>query len=195
MINNNKGIFFIDDLEGWLFGTDGSIFHTTTNGGAEWSRQESRIPLINGHVRETVNGIHFFDKQHGVAVADIGFIVNTMDGGNNWQLCESVTDNNMTVVQFTNRNEAWAVGWHGTILKSNDSGQTWEMVNGRTSNDLEQVAFADGNRGLAVGQHGTITMTQDGGELGQKSNRISGIISEVSTLLLIRKVGQWVTGV
>ena len=64
MINNNKGIFFIDDSEGWLFGTDGSIFHTT-NGGAEWSRQESRIPLINGHVRETVNGIHFFDKQHG----------------------------------------------------------------------------------------------------------------------------------
>ena len=123
MINNNKGIFFIDDSEGWLFGTDGSIFHTT-NGGAEWSRQESRIPLINGLVREAVNGIHFFDKQHGIAVADIGFIVNTMDGGNNWQLCESVTDNNMTAVQFTNRNGAWAVGWHGTILKSNDSGQT-----------------------------------------------------------------------
>ncbi|MYB66261.1 hypothetical protein F4X73_16370 [Candidatus Poribacteria bacterium] len=95
MINDNKHVFFISDNEGWIAGSDGSIFHTTTSG-AKWDRQDSRIPLINGHVRDTINSLHFSDENYGIAVADVGFITRTEDGGKNWQLRESGTENNLT---------------------------------------------------------------------------------------------------
>ena len=62
LINDNKKVFFISSNEGWIAGSDGSIFHTTS-GGVNWEKQDSRIPLINGHVRETINSIHFADKK------------------------------------------------------------------------------------------------------------------------------------
>ena len=78
-------------MKGWLVGSDGSIFHTTTSG-INWERQDSRIPLINGHVRDTINSIHFIDENYGAAVADVGFITRTQDGGDNWQLMDSGTE-------------------------------------------------------------------------------------------------------
>ena len=72
LVNDNRRVFFISDNVGWMGGSDGSIYHTQ-NGGARWQGQDSRIPSINGHVRETVNGVHFLDKKRGLAVSDIGF--------------------------------------------------------------------------------------------------------------------------
>ena len=118
-------------------------YFTQRTAARTWNRQDSRIPLINGHVRDTINSIHFIDRRRGVAVADIGFITFTEDGGKNWRLLESGTENNLTGVQFTTPEEAWAVGWYGSILHSTDGGTTWEMVSGTTANDLENVQFAD----------------------------------------------------
>ena len=80
MINDNKQVFSLAIVK------DGSLeamvqSFTQKNGGAKWDRQDSRIPLINGHVRDTINSIHFIDRRRGVAVADVGFITFTEDGG------------------------------------------------------------------------------------------------------------------
>merc|ERR1712072_334460 len=101
------GVFFLNENEGWLVGSDGSVFHTT-NGGADWQKQDSRIPLINGHVRDTINGIDFVNSENGIAVADVGFIIHTSDGGENWQLCDNITENNLTSIQFITDQIAYA---------------------------------------------------------------------------------------
>ena len=75
LVNDNRRVVFVNENEGWMAGTDGSISHTQ-NGGAQWNMQDSRIPNINGHVKETINGIHFSDNKRGLAVADIGFSVH-----------------------------------------------------------------------------------------------------------------------
>ena len=101
--------------------------------------------MINGHVRDTINGIDFVNSENGIAVADVGFIIHTSDGGENWQLCDNITENNLTSIQFITDQIAYAVGWYGTIMKTVNGGETWEMLSGTTANDLEQVTFATGD--------------------------------------------------
>ena len=108
-------------MRGGVVAQDGTIFHTT-NGGAEWQTQYSRLPMIYGHVRPTVYDFHFINDDYGVAVAQGGFIIRTEDGGENWKLTENQTKNDLMGVHFATPKEAWAVGWNGTLLHSTDGG-------------------------------------------------------------------------
>ncbi len=156
-------VYFTTPYEGWCGGTDGTVFHTS-NGGAEWHSQDSRLPPIYGHIRATVHDFDFINEDHGMLVAQGGFITRTEDGGDNWKPTESPTKNDLMGVQFTTPKEAWAVGMNGTLLHSTDAGQTWDLKSGTTANALQSVAFADADRAVAVGEKGTITMSDDSGK-------------------------------
>ena len=90
------------------------------------------------------------NDDRGVMVAQGGFINRTEDGGDNWQLVESPTKNDLTGVQFIGPKEVWAVGLNGTLLHSTDAGVTWDMKSGTTANSLNSVAFADADRALLL---------------------------------------------
>ena len=77
-------VFFINADTGWVTGYD--IIMNTTDGGANWTVQDSSIMIFRS--------IYFTDKNHGWAVGEKGseyggFIYHTTDGGQYWYLKDS----------------------------------------------------------------------------------------------------------
>ena len=82
------GVYFIDKNEGWCLGIQeqSDVILHTTNSGLEWVTQldtifEPDFPLTGG--------VHFSNKNEGLAYGKGGKIWRTTDGGKNWNLDKS----------------------------------------------------------------------------------------------------------
>lgn len=137
----------------WVVTTsEGAIFRTADSG-TTWV-QSSISPM------KTLNGIHFADALHGVAVGIDGAAV-TSDGGATWRYQEDLVTSELHDIASTAA--GWvAVGRHGFIMRSDD-GSTWQRVASGTTQDLLSISFHDGQNGVALGSAGTVLHTTDGG--------------------------------
>jgi len=97
------------------------------------------------------------------AVGLTGTILNTTDGGKNWNLQTSGVTFNLLGVQFINSNVGYAIGWSGTILKTIDGGINWNKQFSGASVHLTGVHFINENIGWITGDYGTILHTTNGG--------------------------------
>ena len=105
-----KGIYFIDDLQGWACGKDGLIVHTS-DGGAHWDKQDS-------HTYFDLNDIFFSDSQHGWAAGERGILLYTENGGASWEAQSSGTDKNLQALCFIETGTGWACGSFGSLVKT-----------------------------------------------------------------------------
>jgi photosystem II stability/assembly factor-like uncharacterized protein len=63
-----------------------------------------------------------------VAVGELGLIIYSDDGGNNWQQAAVPVSVTLTAVTFTADGTGFAVGHGGVILRSKSRGERWENV-------------------------------------------------------------------
>lgn len=159
-------IFFVDQLEGWACGNDGTILHTT-NGGVLWALQSSGTTV-------NLNSIFFTDNENGWIGGNASSIVpvnvlRTTDGGTNW---EAVTIASFAVnvngIHFSDPMTGWAVGESGRVFYTADGGTSWVLQSGGPgtgtgNNLLYDVHFSDGLNGCISGWQGTMFCTADGG--------------------------------
>ena len=124
----------------------------------------------------TLRDIYVFNKNTAVAVGDLGTVIKTTDGGNNWDVQHHAggTDIDLYGVNFTDEMNGWACGgiwWMGksVLLKTTDGGKNWSQVTVDmksqidTTLPLSAVYFVDNNTGIAVGEDGVVIRTTDGG--------------------------------
>jgi photosystem II stability/assembly factor-like uncharacterized protein len=108
---------------------------------------------------EGYNSIYMVNNITGWAVGDNGVIVNTSDGGLNWNY-QTNTDTSKRALNnifFLNASEGWAVGNIGVILHTTNGGALWSMEgNGLTTNMLRSVQFTSSTNGYALGNNGTL---------------------------------------
>lgn len=159
-------IFFVDQLEGWACGNDGTILHTT-NGGVLWTLQSSGTTV-------NLNSIFFTDSENGWVGGNASSIVpvnvlRTTDGGTNW---EAVTIASFAVnvngIHFSDPMTGWAVGETGRVFYTADGGTSWVLQSGGPgtgtgNNLLYDVHFSDGLNGCISGWQGRMFSTADGG--------------------------------
>ncbi|GAB2609962.1 hypothetical protein GCM10027035_02770 [Emticicia sediminis] len=175
-------VFFINSTTGWVLGSGGQIFKTTSAGDT-WMQQTSGVTT-------NLNAIHFTDVSEGVAVGANGVIVRTINGGTTWQAVSSGVSNNLTDVFFLNANTGWAVGSQYVVLKTIDGGATWNTIsidNGAsTSDSYNDVQFTDINTGYVAGSSSTnstsfVRKSIDGGTNWATSTSTSvGVIRRLS---------------
>jgi photosystem II stability/assembly factor-like uncharacterized protein len=108
-------------------------------------------------------------EQVALAVGAAGTIIRSADGGQTWQLAETVgspADQIATLwaVAFGSAQVAWAVGDRGTILRTVDAGLHWERQPSPTTEDLRGIAAVSANAAWVVGDGGVIGRTINGGE-------------------------------
>ena len=140
-----KGIFFLNETEGWVVGWPGIVFHTE-DGGLTWKRQ-------NSNSFNELYAAYFIDRHIGWVVGQFGEILHTLDGGKTWKFQRSGTQANLNKVYFADANHGLIVGDEGVILTTINGGMTWESQNSGTSNDLYSFSLSpDGI--LAVGEGG-----------------------------------------
>ena len=96
-------------------------------------------------------------------VGNWGYIIQTNDGGENWELIDSSLENHLSGIYFINDNVGFICGDAGSILKTEDGGVTWLNLNSGVNSVLNDIHFIDEDIGFACGW-GVMIRTEDGGE-------------------------------
>ncbi len=166
VFSNFWTVFAADAQNAWAGGSGAVIIHTE-DGGATWVQQDTGLSGVNSW-----EGLYFLDADNGWAVGGKPFdftgprrvILHTADGGSNWQVQYSVTNETpLNAVHFVDANNGWAVGDGTGILHTSDGGAIWVGQSSGTGDYLEDVYFTDASNGWAVGHGGTLIHTTDGG--------------------------------
>lgn len=138
---------FVNDDNGWIVGTQGTILHTS-DGGKSWALQGSGTNATLYHV-------DFRNSRTGWAVGERGTILRTVDGGANWLTVNAPVRSTLLSVMFVDDDEGWTVGRGGVILRSGDGGRTWLQQESRTKQNLYAL-FINKKNGWAVGGDGVV---------------------------------------
>jgi photosystem II stability/assembly factor-like uncharacterized protein len=173
-------LFFIDSLIGYA-ASDNQIYKTI-DGGTAWHKTS-----IDSGISFSILNIHFPDKRHGWAVGgnnmatETGIILNTLDGGETWQInVEEAADLGFGVF-FTDSLHGVVVG-HGAMMRTENGGQTWEYKYGQCS-QLNDVIFTDDTTGWAIANYGFICKTRD---RGKNWNQIeSGTTNDLNRIVFV----------
>jgi photosystem II stability/assembly factor-like uncharacterized protein len=144
---NLRSISFPSSGLGWTC-ADGIILHFD---GAIWYEQDSPS--------ESYNSIYMVNNNTGWAVGSPGIIVNTTDGGLNWnyQSNPDISKRDLNDVFYLNASEGWTVGTDGIILHTTNGGALWKIEGaGITTNMLRAVQFTSSKNGYVLGNKGTL---------------------------------------
>ncbi len=173
-------LHFIDDNIGFI-GAAGRKYLKTVDGGETWVVDSiMAIPLENG----SVDGIYFSDQNTGWVLASTssstgpGWVLRTTDGGANWELNLTVSNNRLLAMDFYQPNVGIVVGRNVGALYYTTDGVNWNLsptpsLGGfnYTRSDIwavkmvsSTVAYAGGWGSSAAGLQPTIHLkTTDGG--------------------------------
>jgi len=125
---------------------------------ADWQR-------LNSPVSRNLYSLHFpFDTLYGFIVGDSGTILRTTNGGNNWQILNSNTIQNLRDIWMVN-DTGYACGFMGTILKTTNRGLIWQSIGGISFQNFYTIIFPENSQvGYVFGAQGEAYRTMDGGQ-------------------------------
>ncbi len=164
-------VYFVDSLFGWAVGDSGTIIHTT-NGGTDWSFQNSKT-------ENKIVEVFFLNRELGWAsswnTSSIPFgtiILKTTDGGQSWK-SELYQDENlfMTTILFLDSLNGWMGGKPHALVKTTNGGLSWLQADIDTSIfaffPISSINFYNSQYGYACGGSfenvGLIWRTTNGG--------------------------------
>lgn len=131
-------------------------------------RQATAVPT-----RAPLTSVYFVDDKQGWAAGHDGTILQTTDGGENWQLSreERGKERVLLSVWFENKLHGLAVGQFGLALETRDGGKTWQerqLVDGEAGEiHLLQIVPARGGLLFVAAEAGGILRSEDNGATWQ----------------------------
>ena len=164
-------VYFVDSLYGWAVGDSGTIIHTT-NGGSDWSFQNSKT-------ENKIVDVFFLNRELGWAsswkTSSIPFgtiLLKTTDGGQSW-ISELYQDENLfiTTILFLDSLNGWMGGRPHALVKTTNGGLSWVQADIDTSIfaffPISSINFYNSQYGYACGGSfenvGLIWRTTNGG--------------------------------
>jgi photosystem II stability/assembly factor-like uncharacterized protein len=159
---------FIDFLHGWAVTFGGEIYRTT-DGGLNWSLQDSSAKNYYAPLRY----IQFTTANYGWAVGGISgnsILLRTTDGGTTWEsntFPSNFTSSSLREIHMLNYKIGWFVGKNNGpsyIAKTTDGGVTW--VDQTPDNErvgFESLDMVNDSVGFLVGDNGKFYKTDNGG--------------------------------
>ncbi|MEO8513538.1 MAG: YCF48-related protein [Ignavibacteria bacterium] len=152
---------FVDANTGYtsapLYNGSNFNIHKTTNGGANWTDQNS------GFTSMRWMGIWCITADTVFMGGNFGRIIKTVNGGANWVLLNTIdTVTQYWGIQFVNSFTGFAVGSAGKILKTTDRGATWFQSVTGIQNALSNIHFRNETTGYVSGGSIIIKTTDAG---------------------------------
>ena len=159
-------------------------------GDSGWSNEETVTVMeepspydwtrVSTSVTNTLLAVHFIDNQTGWVLASDGKVLHTMDGGQSWDIQETMSPKSGIDVFFVDENKGWIVGTDALILRTTDGGNTWQPQSSPVSEDYTfwTIQFVDAEHGWIAARkiwfdpnppinqrfYGHVLRTTDGGE-------------------------------
>ncbi|WP_404340239.1 WD40/YVTN/BNR-like repeat-containing protein [Pseudoalteromonas mariniglutinosa] len=93
----------------------------TSSDGEDW--QQANVPT-----QTLLTAVDFYDQQTGWACGHDATIINSNDGGANWQLQQFLPtlDKPCLDILFLDQNKGFAVGAYGMFYETSNAGKTWQ---------------------------------------------------------------------
>ncbi len=126
----------------WVVGERGVILRTR-DGGLTWSRQ----PALG----QTLLGVAFADRLHGIACGIKGELLCTRDGGRTWQRRRSGASGSLFSASMLRDRRALVCGGNGLILTSRNAGWSWTQSHTGTTVSYRAVRLLKSGRAWALG--------------------------------------------
>jgi serine/threonine protein kinase len=151
---NLNSVYFLDNLNGIIVGSEGIIMKTTDSG-QNWERID-----VNSKVE--------FHSIYGVSgriycVGDHGVLLKFESNLKKWEKITISSKETLFDIKFINDNIGFIVGTNGLILKTFDGGLTWQKLKNIGKENLFSIDFADEKNGFAIGWDDAILKTEDQG--------------------------------
>lgn len=113
-------VYFINDQEGYICGSDKLLLHTT-NGGETW--KEIKVEILGEYTH--FSSVTFHERNTGYITTSNGELIKTKDGGKTWNRYSVLPAQGGKLV-FSDREPAWLLSL-GTLFKSKDKGINWTI--------------------------------------------------------------------
>lgn len=134
--------------------------------------------------------VHAYNKNVLWAVGENGLILNTINGGLNWNIQTIDTKRVLNGVMFVNQNIGFVVGANGVIGKTSSGGQKWNLLASNVAENLNDLYAVSQLIVYAVGNFGTVLKTVNGVNwLSQTSN----VTANLRKIVFNGNVG-WIVG-
>ncbi len=133
------------------------------------------------------------DSLHVWMVGTGGTVVFTKDGGENWELYQSDTNDMMMSVSFVDKLNGWISALGGVVYRTSDGGYTWNRSTINESNPGD-VCFTDSLNGwIGCRFDNTIFQTLDGG-LTWYPSTITGLYTSTFKISFSDSLNGWIAG-
>jgi photosystem II stability/assembly factor-like uncharacterized protein len=138
-------------------------------------REVEMIPLVERtiYLTDRFYDVQAVTKDRAVVVGYGGKILDTADGGNNWNIQTSGVETALYSVDYVNEQIGWIVGQDGLILHTTDGGKSWKpQESNATFEDADgtlkraylfAIDAIDEKTAFAVGDRSMLAVTTDGG--------------------------------
>ncbi len=149
--NELKGIYFIDELNGYLSGY--GVIYKTNDGGLSY-----QLCSIKG---DFFTSVYFGDKDNGVAVGYNGGIYKTQNAGNNWKTIVKPNKafekrTHFNDIKFGDTNIGYAVGSDGLLMITEDGGNNWKLAKKFCDDNLFSITILTNKLLLITSEKGKI---------------------------------------
>ncbi len=154
-----RGVFFINDSIGWIYGSNYKILNTN-DGGNNWSIQY--IDTLTGFIKNC----RFINDSTGYAVGDNSLILKTSDQGTSWNaMGELPAYSSLNSIFPLDEDNIWTGGSLGRIFFSKDGGNSWEMKQLAIGEEVFDLYFKNDVTGWAASASGKLYYTSTGNTL------------------------------
>lgn len=149
-------LFALDHNRIWLMSFLDKIILFTLDGGNNWDS----LTFNNFENIKYLNDFIFLNELTGLIATDIGTVLKTTDGGQNWNEINTGINKNLYEFNFIDDKNGWLGGLGGTIVRTTDGGETWHPITSPSNNDIVSINFIDENEGYVS------TMIKGGSNVG-----------------------------
>ena len=166
-------IFFSNENNGLLFSSSSKIFKTT-NSGINLTDISFKTGLTFAScyfINSNIIWLSYYLTDYS-NIPHKSYFYKSTNGGNNWQIKDSVNNALFYSIYADTNGNNWAVGlkyasrYSSSIYSSSNDGDKWIMQRSPTDFQLNNVFFINKNTGWSVGNSGTILKTTSGIQTG-----------------------------
>jgi len=142
---------------GVLYNVSTFNIYKTTNGGLNWTAQNS------GYTAQRFMAIQILHPDTVFICGNYGKILRTYNGGQTWSTVYSDTALQLWGMKFVNSNTGFVAGSFGTIMKTTNKGDNWTILPAGTGNALQGIHFINETTGFVSGSLVILKTSNAGG--------------------------------
>ncbi len=159
-----NSVFFEDSLNGFAYPAPSGLYRTT-DGGESWNIDT--IANLNSNISKIIS----FGNNTVIGVGTGGTIVQSSDGGNNWEVKNIGTTDNLISICSTIDGKIFISSDSKNIYRSTDNGNSWNIYSLDTMyNYPSSISFSNSLVGYGLSNETSIKTT-DGGIPGLQFHR------------------------